>query len=408
MPKRQSVAPKRVLLLYSGGLDTSCMLKWIPENYGGAEVVTLTLDLGQGEDLQFAHDKALKLGAVGAHIVDATQRFAGDFLAPAVRANALYQGKYPLATALARPLIAEIAVDIARETGCDTIAHGCTGKGNDQVRFEVSINALASHMNIIAPIREWDMSRDTELEYAKSRDIPLPADQNVSYSVDANLWGRSIEAGILEDVNVEPPADVYSMINRLEDTPNTAEYVEIGLEKGLPVSLNGRKMTLVDVVTSINATAGRHGIGFIDMVEDRVVGLKSREIYEAPAAVVLIKAHQELEGLCSTIHQNEFKRSVDQKWGELVYKGLWHEPLRENLQAFIESANEHVTGTVKLKLYKGQAQVVGRSSDNALYDKSLISYESGHTFDQEDSVGFISLWGLPTRSANLKKLNKNS
>jgi len=408
LPKRQSVAPKRVLLLYSGGLDTSCMLKWIPENYGGAEVVTLTLDLGQGEDLQFAHDKALKLGAVGAHIVDATQRFAGDFLAPAVRANALYQGKYPLATALARPLIAEIAVDIARETGCDTIAHGCTGKGNDQVRFEVSINALAPHMNIIAPIREWDMSRDTELEYAKSRDIPLPADQNVSYSVDANLWGRSIEAGILEDVNVEPPADVYSMINRLEDTPNTAEYVEIGLEKGLPVSLNGRKMTLVDVVTSINATAGRHGIGFIDMVEDRVVGLKSREIYEAPAAVVLITAHQELEGLCSTIHQNEFKRSVDQKWGELVYKGLWHEPLRENLQAFIESANEHVTGTVKLKLYKGQAQVVGRSSDNALYDKSLISYESGHTFDQEDSVGFISLWGLPTRSANLKKLNKNS
>ena len=398
--------PRKVLLLYSGGLDTSCMLKWIPEQYGGAEVVTLTLDLGQGEDLEFAKQKALDLGALSAHIIDAQDQFAEDFLLPAIKANALYQGEYPLATALARPLIAELAVDLAHQVGADTIAHGCTGKGNDQVRFEVSIKALDPDLNIIAPIREWDMTRDLELRYAEQHGIPLPEETNVNYSIDANLWGRSIECGILEDPYQEPPEDVHSLITPAEHAPDEPEYIEIDFEAGAPVALNGNMMSPVELINLLNQIAGGHGIGLIDMIEDRVVGLKSREIYEAPAAICLIKAHKELQNLCSTIHQNEFKGSVDQKWGELVYKGLWHDPLREDLQAFVESANARVTGVVRMKLYKGTAQVVGRRSPYALYDKSLISYESGHTFDQEDAVGFIELWGLPTRGAYRHKLDQ--
>ena len=402
----ETINPSKVLLLYSGGLDTSCMLKWIPEQYGGAEVVTLTLDLGQGEDLEFAKQKALDLGATSAHIIDAQDQFAEEFIIPAIQSNALYQGEYPLATALARPLIAEIAVDLAHQVGADTIAHGCTGKGNDQVRFEVSIKALDPNMNIIAPIREWDMTRDLELRYAEQHGIPLPEESNVNYSIDANLWGRSIECGILEDPYQEPPEDVHSMITPAEEAPDASEYIEIDFQSGVPTALNGALMKPVELINNLNAIAGGHGIGMVDMIEDRVVGLKSREIYEAPAAICLIKAHKELENLCCTIHQNEFKSQVDQKWGELVYKGLWHDPLRENLQSFVQSANEQVTGVVRMKLYKGVAQVVGRRSPNALYDKSLISYDSGHTFDQEDAVGFIELWGLPTRGANRHKLDQ--
>lgn len=399
MSKSNSHSPKRVLLLYSGGLDTSCMLKWIPQHYDGAEVVTLTLDLGQGEDLQFAQDKALQLGAADAIIVDATEKFAEEFLTPAVCANGLYQGQYPLATALARPLIAEVAVETAQQVGADTIAHGCTGKGNDQVRFEVSIKALDPDMHVIAPIRDWDMTRDMEIKYAQENGIPLPEDTNVSYSIDANLWGRSIECGVLEDPSHEPPLDVYSMLTPSEQAPEKPEYVEIGFESGKPVALNGEQLGFVELIDKLNAIAGGHGVGFIDMIEDRVVGLKSREIYEAPAAICLITAHKELENLCSTIHQNEFKKQIDQKWAELTYKGLWHDPLRENLQAFIASANARVTGTVKLKLYKGSAKVVGRVSDFGLYDKNLASYKEGHTFNQSHAEGFIALWGMPTASA---------
>lgn len=394
--------PKKVLLLYSGGLDTSCMLKWIPEHYDGAEIATLTLDLGQGEDLQFAIDKALELGAVDAINIDATERFANEFLAPAVCANAKYQGKYPLATALARPLIAELAVETAHQVGADTIAHGCTGKGNDQVRFEVSIRALDPNLHVIAPIREWNMTRSMELKYAQENGIPLPEETNISYSIDANLWGRSIECGVLEDPSHEPPLDVYSMTTPAEKAPDEPEYVEISFESGNPIALNGEELKFIDLIEKLNAIAGGHGVGFIDMIEDRVIGLKSREIYEAPAAICLITAHSELEGFCSTIHQNEFKTQIDQKWGELVYKGLWHDPLRENLQAFINSSNKHVTGSVKLKLYKGIAKVVGRESELGLYDKNMISYEQQHTFNQSDAVGFISLWGLPTRSAQIQ------
>lgn len=395
--------PKRVVLLYSGGLDTSCMLKWIPQNYEGCEMVTLTVDMGQGEDLEFAKQKALDLGAIEAHVIDVREQFANRFLIPAVQANALYQQQYPLATALARYLIAEIAVDLAHQTNSDTIAHGCTGKGNDQVRFEVGIRSLDPNMNIIAPIREWDMMRDTALAYAKENNIPLPDELNKEYSVDANLWGRSIESGVLEDPNHEPPADIFTMAQPPEQAPDEADYVTITFDKGVPTALDDQTMDMVQIVETLNERAGCAGVGIIDMVEDRVVGLKSREIYEAPAAVTLITAHQDLERFCSTVHQNEFKPMIDQRWSELIYKGLWFDPLRTSLQAFIESANERVTGNVKVKLYKGKAQVVGRESEFGIYDEDMITYQSGHTFNQNDAVGFIQLWGLPTVASQKRK-----
>ncbi len=395
----KDLKPNKVILLYSGGLDTSCMLKWIPQHYGECEMIALTLDLGQGEDLAAAKQKALDLGASEAYVVDARQRFAQDFLAPAVQANALYQDQYPLATALARPLIASIAVELAHETGADAIAHGCTGKGNDQVRFEVSIGALAPELGVIAPVREWDMTRDLEIRYAQENGIPLPDQLNTDYSVDANLWGRSIECGVLEDPNHEPPAEIFTLAVHPEAAPDAPDTVEIAFEGGVPVALDGERMDFVSLVDALNARAGARGVGIIDMVEDRVVGLKSREIYEAPAAVTLVQAHRDLERFCSTIHQNEFKPLVDRRWSELVYKGLWHDPLRSDLQALVASANARVTGTVRVKLYKGRAQVVGRASEQGLYDHNLISYAQGHTFRQEDAEGFIALWGLPTKSA---------
>jgi len=395
-----NVQPKKVVLLYSGGLDTSCMLKWIPQHYDGCQMVTLTVDLGQGEDLEFARQKALDLGAVEAHVIDVRQRFADEFLMPAIQANALYQQQYPLATALARPLISQVAVALAQQTGADTIAHGCTGKGNDQVRFEVSIRALDPAMNVIAPIRQWDMGRDQEIEYAQQNDIPLPDELNKQYSVDANLWGRSIESGVLEDPNFEPPAEIFTMAQPPEQAPDAADYVTVTFERGVPVALDGQSLDLVTLIETLNQRAGKAGVGIIDMAEDRVVGLKSREIYEAPAAVALITAHRDLERFSSTLHQNEFKPLVDQRWGELVYKGLWHDPLRAHLQAFAESANQRISGNVRLKLYKGHVQVVGRQSEFGLYDEHMITYQSGHSYNQQDAVGFIQLWGLPTVSAH--------
>ena len=393
------MALKKVLLLYSGGLDTSCLLKWIPERYGdgdGVEVATLTLDLGQG-GVEEAKEKALKLGAVEAFVVDARQEFAERFLTKAIRANGLYQGGYPLSTALARPLMAEYAVEYARRCGADAIAHGCTGKGNDQVRFEVSIGALAPELTVLAPVREWNLNREEELRYAQERGIPVGP--RSKYSIDENLWGRSIECGELEDPWQEPPKDAFAYAVPPEEAPDAPDYVEIAFERGVPVALDGREMGLVELIEALNARAGRHGVGIVDMMEDRVVGLKTREVYECPAAVTLITAHRELERLCSTIHENELKPLIDQKWAELVYKGLWHEPLREALDAFIARVNEKVTGTVRLKLYKGQARVVGRTSPHALYAPELATYEADSAFEQHHAVGFVQLWGLPTRLA---------
>lgn len=372
------------------------MVKWIQERYG-AEVVTLTVDVGQG-GLEEARGKAIQLGAAEAYVIDARGDFASHYVAKAIRANGLYQDRYPLSTALTRPLMAERAVAIARSEGVDAIAHGCTGKGNDQVRFEVSMKALASHVVALAPVREWDLDRESEVAYAERHGIPVGPSS--TYSIDANLWGRSVECGVLEDPGHEAPSEIYSYTVPPEQAPDTAGLVEIEFEAGIPVALNDERLELVDLVTALNERAGRHAVGRIDMMEDRVVGLKSREIYECPAAVTLLTAHRDLERFCCTIHENEFKPWVDRRWAELVYKGLWHDPLREDLEALIEKVNEKVTGTVRVKLYKGHASVIARASENGIYDRGLATYDEGHSFDQTASAGFIDIWGLPTQVAH--------
>jgi argininosuccinate synthase len=389
---------RRVLLLYSGGLDTSCMVRWLQEKYA-ADVITLTLDLGQG-GLEEARKKALRLGAKAAHIVDARSEFADEYIAKAIKANGLYQDQYPLSTAIARPLMARVAVAYAQKEKADAIAHGCTGKGNDQVRFDVSIGALAPDIQVIAPVREWNMSRDEEIQYAKRHSIPIPVDVDSPYSTDENLWGRSIECGILERPEVEPPAEIFQYAVPPEQAPDQPEYVELEFEHGIPTALNQQRFPLFQLTTELHQIAGRHGVGIIDMTEDRVVGLKSREIYECPAAVTILTAHRDLERFCCTIHENEFKPLVDRTWAELAYKGLWYDPLMADLEAFIDQINERVTGWVRVKLYKGHAQVVGRKSEHALYDLSLATYEQHQIFDQTASPGFIKIWGLPTRSAH--------
>jgi argininosuccinate synthase len=376
------------------------MLRWIPERYG-AEVATLTLDLGQG-GIEEARQKALQLGAVEAFVIDARQEFAEHFIAKAIQANGLYQDAYPLSTALARPLMAESAVEYACRCGADAIAHGCTGKGNDQVRFEVSISALAPGLKVLAPVREWSLSREQELQYAAKRGIPVGPQSK--YSIDENLWGRSIECGELEDPAREPPAEAFAYTVPPERAPDEPDSLEIEFEAGIPIALDGKPLPLAELIEVLNERAGRHGVGIIDMTEDRVVGLKSREVYECPAAVTLLAAHRDLERFCCTIHENELKPLLDRKWAELVYQGLWHDPLREALDAFIAKVNEKVTGTVRMKLYKGQARVVGRSSPYALYAPELATYEEGSLFDQGASVGFIQLWGLPTRLAWARRL----
>lgn len=389
---------RKILLLYSGGLDTSCMMKWLQEHYG-AEVITLTVDLGQG-GLEEARAKAFKLGVKEAFIVDAREEFAQHYIAPLIKANALYQDQYPLSTAIARPLIAKLAVEYAQKVGADAIAHGCTGKGNDQVRFDISIQALDPSLRVIAPIREWNMTRDAEIAYAKQHGISVPVDLDSPYSTDENMWGRSIECGILEHPDQEPPAEIFAYATPPEKAPEKPEYVELIFKDGLPVTLNGQQMSLVELILKLNELAGRNGVGIIDMTEDRVVGLKSREIYECPAAVTILTAHKDLEKFCCTIHENEFKPFVERKWAELAYKGLWYDPLMEDLNAYINRVNEKVTGTVRVKLYKGHAQVVGRQSPNGLYDLNLATYDAQHTFNQMAAPGFIEIWGLPTRVAH--------
>jgi argininosuccinate synthase len=392
----------RVLLLYSGGLDTSVMLKWIQDRYE-AEVVALTVDLGQpGEDFDIVRDKALRLGALDCHVVDAKEEFAHSYVLPAIKANALYGGGYPLFTALGRPLIAKLAVEKAREHSCDTIAHGCTGKGNDQVRIEATVLALDPEMKIIAPVRGWQMGREEEIEYAREHGIPIKGGTEAPpYSVDDNIWGRSSEGGPIEDLSEPAREDVLAIITPPERAPDEPEELQLDFECGCPVAFNGERLGLVDLIELTAELAGRHGVGIVDHIEDRIVGLKVRDIYEVPAAEVILKAHRELEKLVGTIHQNNFKPELDRQWGYLVYAGLWYEPLMTNLNAFMDSVNEYVTGTVKLRLYKGNVSVLSRSSPFALYDPELAGFgESGGLFSQQASPGFIELWSLQTRMAH--------
>ncbi len=393
----------RVLLLYSGGLDTSVMLHWIQQRYG-AEVVTLTVDLGQpGEDWDVVVGKARDLGAVDAIRAAASDDFAEEYVLRAIKANALYGGGYPLFTALARPLIATLAVEHARAGGCDVIAHGCTGKGNDQVRIDATIATLAPELKVLAPVREWQMGRDEEIAYAREHRIPIKGANEAAapYSIDDNLWGRSSEGRSIEDLAAPAPEDVFQLVTPPERAPDDPELVRVGFESGRPVSVDGERLELVDLIERLAKLGARHGVGIVDHVEDRIVGLKVRDIYEVPAAAILIAAHRELEHLVSTIHQNNFKRALEDEWAYLCYAGLWMEPLRGDLDAYMNAANEHVTGEVSVKLYKGSATVVTRSSPFALYDRALASFgESGGEFSQQSSPGFIELFTLQSRMAH--------
>jgi argininosuccinate synthase len=391
----------RVLLLYSGGLDTSVMLHWIQERYG-AEVVTLTVNLGQpGEDYAVIEGKARQIGAVECHVVDAREEFASEFVGPAIKANALYGGGYPLFTALGRPLIARLAVEYARRSGCDTIAHGCTGKGNDQVRIEATVATLAPELKVIAPVRSWAMGRDEEVAYAREHGIPVKGgSEQAPYSIDDNLWGRSSEGRWIEDLDRAPEEDVFQLVTLPRLAPEEPARLELTFEQGLPVALDGTRLDLVELIERVGELGARHGVGIIDHIEDRIVGLKVRDIYEAPAAAIILPAHQELEKLVCTIHQNQFKGGLDRHWAYLVYAGLWWEPLRSDLDAYMDAVNRQVSGTVGVELYKGVARVITRNSPNALYDRSLASFaQSGGLFSQTASPGFIELWSLQSRMA---------
>ncbi len=385
----------KVVLAFSGGLDTSVILKLLQEKLG-AEVVTVTVDVGQKENFKKIEEKAYMLGAVKHYNIDAKEEFANNYVAPAIKANALYEGAYPLSTALARPLIAMKIVEVAKKEGTVYVAHGCTGKGNDQVRFDLAIKSLYPEAKIIAAGREWGLTRDWELEYAKKVGIPV---SHGIYSIDENLWGRSIEGGFLEDPYAEPPDDVFLWTQSPEKAPDKPEYITIEFEKGIPVAVNGEKKSLLAIIEELNKTAGKHGVGRIDHMEDRTVGIKSREVYEAPAAITLIKAHFDLEKLTLTKWELSMKQLVDTTWSWLVYNGLWFEPLREELTYFIDKVSKNVEGEVKVKLYKGSAMVVGRKSSKALYDLKLSSYESISQFNQKLAEGFVELWGLQSTAA---------
>ncbi len=392
----------RVLLLFSGGLDTSVMCKWIQDEYK-AEIVALTINLGQpGEDYDVVKQKALDLGAVAAEVIDAREQFAAEFVTPAILANGTYGLGYPLFTALGRPLIAKLAVDAARRHGCDTIAHGCTGKGNDQVRIDGTVATLAPELKIIAPVRQWQMGREEEIAYAREHGIPIKGGtEQTPYSIDDNLWGRSSEGRWIEDLLHAPDDDVFQLVTPPQRAPDEAQTVEIGFEAGLPVCLDGEELGLVELLDRVTEIGCRHGIGIVDQIEDRIVGLKVRDIYEVPAATIILNAHAELERLVSTIHQNQFKAGLDRQWAYLVYAGLWWEPLRENIDAYMRSANERATGTIGIQCFKGTARVITRSSPNAVYDAALATFDtSGGLFSQNASPGFIELWTLQSRMAH--------
>jgi argininosuccinate synthase len=388
---------EKVVLAYSGGLDTSVIVKWLQEKYG-YDVIAVNIDVGNEKDFTQVRQKALDIGAIKAMVIDAKELFIKYFVFPALQANAIYEGQYPLATALTRPLMAKLLVDVAVEEKAKMIAHGCTGKGNDQVRFEVSINALAPDIKIIAPAREWNMTREQTIAYAKKNNIPIPVTVSSPYSIDVCLWGKAIECGALEDPWVEPPEDAFTMTVSPDKAPNKPQYIEIGFNKGIPVSIDGEEMDGVTLVRQLNEIAGSHGIGRIDHIEDRVVGIKSREIYEAPAAVVLLQAHKALEAMTMSKNQLDFKEKVAKEYADLIYQGLWFSQLNRDLSAYILSSQRYVTGDVRLKLYKGNSMVVGRKSPKSLYNLGLATYDKGDKFNQSASVGFIHLWGLPLKN----------
>ncbi len=389
--------PDKVVLAYSGGLDTSVAIRWLKENYH-LEVIALTVDVGNERDFSAIRHKALEMGAVKALVADAKEEFVRHFIYPALQADAVYEGQYSLATALSRPLMAKLLVDVATQEGATTVAHGCTGKGNDQVRFEVNINALSPDLKIMAPAREWGMTREETIAYAERHGIPVPTTVASPYSLDENLWGKSIECGVLEDPWVEPPADVFTWTRSATEAPDEPDYVEIGFEQGLPVTIDGQKRDGVNLILQLNELAGRHGVGRIDHIENRLVGIKSREIYEAPAATVLLQAHQALEAMTLSKEQLRFKQKVATEYADLVYNGLWFTPFRADLAALVQSSQRYVSGTVRLKLFKGSCQVVGRKSPFSLYDYGLATYDKGDQFDQSASPGFIHIWGLPVRT----------
>jgi len=395
----------KFVLAYSGGLDTSVLIKYLQEKYD-AQVITVTVDVGQQENIKAAEEKAKKLGVLKHFSIDAKDEFAKDYIFPAIKANALYEGKYPISTSLSRPLIAKKMVEIAEKEGATGLAHGCTGRGNDQVRFDITLGSLAPEMKIIAPVREWGMTRDEEIAYAKTKGIPV-SNAAKKYSIDASVWGRAIECGLLEDASQAPPEDVYEWTTSPEKAPNTPEIVTIQFEAGVPIAVNGKTMLPLELIEEVNKIAGKNGVGRIDHIEDRLVGIKSREVYECPAATVILEAHKDLEKMVMTRHEVLFKQQIDAEWVFLAYTGLWVDPLKDDLDAFINKSQENVTGEVKLKLYKGSLQIIGRSSPNSLYDKNLANYNIKTSFNQSYSKGFIELWGLQTRMYNtLKKANK--
>jgi argininosuccinate synthase len=390
------MAKEKIVLAYSGGLDTSVAIKWLQDTYN-YDVIAVALDVGEGKDLDFVQKKALQVGALKSIVVDAKEAFAQEFVLPALKANAMYEGKYPLVSALSRYLISRVLVEIAEKEGAVAVAHGCTGKGNDQVRFDVSFTALNPNLKIVAPVREWGWSRDEEIEYAKQNGIPIPIDLDNPYSIDQNLWGRSCECGILEDPWAAPPEGAYDLTKSIADAPEQPEEIEITFVKGVPTALNGEEMPLSELILKLNKIAGNHGVGRIDHVENRLVGIKSREVYETPAATTLILAHRELEFLTQPREVAQFKPIIEQKMAQVIYEGLWYSPIRNALQAFIEETQQYVTGVVRVKLHKGHAIVVGRKSASSLYSHELATYAVGDQFDHKAALGFIKLWGLPTK-----------
>jgi argininosuccinate synthase len=392
---------QRIVLAYSGGLDTSVAIPWLAEQYG-AEVIAVTLDLGQGRELMDVRERALAAGALRAHVIDARDEFARDFILPALQAGSLYEDRYPMATALGRPLLARRLVEIARMEGATAIAHGCLGKGNDQVRLDVSARSVDPSITILAPARMWGMSRSEEIEYARAHGIQVPVTATGPYSIDSNLWGRSIECGVLEDPWAEPPEDIYTLTRSPQESPDEPAYLEIAFEAGVPVRTNGVEMPLLELIESLETIAGAHGVGRIDMVENRLIGIKSREIYEAPAAVVLHAAHRELETMVIARDLERITHGLARAYADLVYNGLWFSQTREAIDAFVRSIQPRVTGVVRLKLFKGDCRVVGRKSPYALYDPDLAAYDSGDRFDPAATEGFIKIWGLPAETAAKK------
>lgn len=385
----------KVVLAYSGGLDTSVAVQWLIEQ--GYDVIACCLDVGEGKDLDLVYQKALDMGAIESHVINATKEFAENYVGYTIKGNLMYEQTYPLVSALSRPLISKKLVEIAHETNASAIAHGCTGKGNDQVRFEVAIKALDPNLKVIAPVREWGWSREEEIDYAKKHNIPVPIGKASPYSIDQNLWGRSNECGVLEDPYVAPPQDAYDLTSELEDTPDTADEILISFEQGIPTHIDGQHYALDDLILYLNELAGKHGIGRIDHIENRLVGIKSREVYETPGAEVIIKAHQALETITLTKDVAHFKPIIEKQFAEQVYNGLWFSPLTDALKTFVDQTQKYVTGDVRVKLFKGHAIVNGRKSPYTLYNEKLATYTKEDAFNQQSAVGFIDIYGLPTQ-----------